>query len=174
MYFFDVFSGTRPTKILGSACIFGKSLKPVVFSMKLGVLAETKSYTDSDVFWLIALILLIARTFVLIAEGFLHDGGAKKILSQEKKRASLRPPLRPSGPAVYSDAIFNLPPNRGKDVQLLSTEVRATQQNPRYSVKNNVAIRMIATFMPKYNEIFNCLLCLYAISSVQQILLIIF
>ena len=67
-----------------------------------------------------------------------------------------------------------LTPHRGKDVQLLSTEVRATQQNPRYSVKNNVAIRMIATFMPKYNEIFNCLLCLYAISSVQQILLIIY
>ena len=67
-----------------------------------------------------------------------------------------------------------LTPHRGKDVQLLSTEVRATQQNPRYSVKNNVAIRLIATFMPKYNEIFNCLLCLYAISSVQQILLIIY
>ena len=64
-----------------------------------------------------------------------------------------------------------LPAHRGKDVQLLSTEVRATQQNPRYSGKNNVAIRMIATFMPKYNEIFNYFFCLYDISSVQQILL---
>ena len=43
-----------------------------------------------------------------------------------------------------------LPPHRGKDVQLLSTEVRATQQNPRYSGKNNVTMRMIATFMTKY------------------------
>ena len=81
-------------------------------------------------------------------------------------------PLGPCG--VLRCDFQSCPPHRGKDVQLLSMEVRATQQNPRYSVKNNVAIRMIATFMPKYNEIFNCFLCLYAISSVQQILLIIY
>ena len=63
---------------------------------------------------------------------------------------SLRPPLRPSGPAVSPDAIFNLTHHRQKNVQLLSTGVRATQQNPRYSGKNNVAMRMIATFMTKY------------------------
>ena len=64
--------------------------------------------------------------------------------------APLRPPLRPSGPSVCPDAIFNLAHHREKNVQLLSTEVRATQQNPRYSGKNNVAMRMIATFMTKY------------------------
>ena len=88
MYFFYVFSGTRPTKILGSACIFGKSLKPVVFSMKLGVLAETKSYTDSDVFLADSVNLLIARTFVLIAERFFNDGEAKKY-SAKKRNAPL-------------------------------------------------------------------------------------
>ena len=31
---------------------------------------------------------------------------------------------------------------------LLSKEVRDTQPNPRYSAKNNDAIRMIASFMP--------------------------
>ena len=34
-------------------------------------------------------------------------------------------------------------------VQLLNTEVRATQQNPFYSAKNDVALRMIAKFMPE-------------------------
>ena len=74
-------------------------------------------------------------------------------------RRALGPPLRPPLDA------------KGQDTQ---QKVRDTQPNPRYSAKNNVAIRMIATFMPKYNEIFNCFLCLYAISSVQQILLIIY
>ena len=35
-----------------------------------------------------------------------------------------------------------LPTDREKNVQLLSTEVRATQQNSRYSAKNNVAMRV--------------------------------
>ena len=101
-------------------------------------------------------------------------GHTAKKISAKKKNAPLSG-LRSAPRALRcAEMRFSiLPHHRGKDVQLLSTEVRATQQNPRYSVKNNVAIRMIATFMPKYNEIFNRLLCLYAISSVQQILLII-
>ena len=47
-----------------------------------------------------------------------------------------------------------VPTHREKNVQLLSTEVRATQQNSRYSAKNNVAMRLIVTFMPHINEIF--------------------
>ena len=42
--------------------------------------------------------------------------------------------------------------------RILSNEVRDTQQNPRHSAKNNVAIRMIATFMPK--KILHILICL--------------
>ena len=36
---------------------------------------------------------------------------------------------------------------------LLSREVRDTQPNPRYSAKNNDAIRMIASFMPIFLSI---------------------
>ena len=42
-----------------------------------------------------------------------------------------------------------LPTHREKNVQLLSTEVRATQQNSRYLAKNNLAMRLIVTFMPE-------------------------
>ena len=42
-----------------------------------------------------------------------------------------------------------LPSYHENKVQLLSKEVQATQQNLRYSAKNNVAIHMIATFMSK-------------------------
>ena len=59
-----------------------------------------------------------------------------------------------------------LPTHREKNVQLLSTEVRATQQNPRYSAKNNVAMRMIATFMPKI--IFICMLVLFITILITQ------
>ena len=65
-------------------------------------------------------------------------------------RASLRPPLRPSGPAVSPDAIFNLTRIHEKKRSATQHEVLATQQNSRYSVKNNVAMRMIAPFMPKF------------------------
>ena len=55
---------------------------------------------------------------------------------------------------------FSISPSlREKNVKILSNEVRDTQQNPRYSAKNNVAIRMIATFMPKnFLHILICLL----------------
>ena len=52
------------------------------------------------------------------------------------------------GPAMYPDAILNVAHHREKNVQLPRTEVRAIQQNPSYSAKNNVAMRLIATFMP--------------------------
>ena len=74
-----------------------------------------------------------------------RSGGRREARSAERSLER-----SPEGPAVCPDAIFNLAHHREKNVQLLSTEVRATQQNPRYSGKNNVAMRMIATFMTKY------------------------
>ena len=62
-------------------------------------------------------------------------------------RASLQPPLRPSGPAVHPRVIFQFYHPSWKKVKILSKKVRDTQANPRYSAKNNVAMRMIATFM---------------------------
>ena len=59
------------------------------------------------------------------------------------------PPLGPGG--VPRHHFQSCPHIRQKNIQLLSTEVRATQQNPRYSAKNNVAMRSIATFMTKLN-----------------------
>ena len=44
---------------------------------------------------------------------------------------------------------FNFTIHREK-VKILSKKVRDTQANPSYSAKNNVAIRMIATFMPNF------------------------
>ena len=43
---------------------------------------------------------------------------------------------------------FNFTTHRENKVKILSKKVRDTQANPRYSAKNNVAMRMIATFMP--------------------------
>ena len=63
--------------------------------------------------------------------------------------ASLRPPM--------------------KKAQLLSTEVRATQQNSRYSPKNNVAMRMIVTFMPKiYHRCYYFFGCIVRISELRN------
>ena len=59
-----------------------------------------------------------------------------------------RPERSPEGPAVLPRVIFNFTTHREK-VKILSKKVRDTQANPSYSAKNNVAIRMIATFMPK-------------------------
>ena len=43
---------------------------------------------------------------------------------------------------------LNFTTHRENKVNILSKKLRDTQTNPRYSAKNNVAIRMIATFMP--------------------------
>ena len=48
---------------------------------------------------------------------------------------------------VYWILIFTI---HRKKVKILSKKVRDTQANPRYSAKNNVAIRVIATFRPQY------------------------
>ena len=61
---------------------------------------------------------------------------------------------------------------REKNVKILSNEVRDTQQNSRYSAKNNVAIRMIATFMPKpsmFNLLF--LICFNLLTGYIHIIL---
>ena len=46
--------------------------------------------------------------------------------------------------------IFKLQNQSRQKVKILSKKFRDTQPNPRYSAKNNVAIRMIATFMPNF------------------------
>ena len=43
--------------------------------------------------------------------------------------------------------VFSFTTHRENKVKILSKKVRDTQANPSYSTKNNVAIRMIATFM---------------------------
>ena len=55
---------------------------------------------------------------------------------------------------------LNFTTHRENKVKILSKKVRDTQPNPRYSAKNNVAIRMIATFMPTTSfELFTPALC---------------
>ena len=61
-------------------------------------------------------------------------------------------PRRPDG--VPPCAFCNFTTHRGNKVKILSKKVRDTQANARYSAKNNVAIRMIATFMPTYLSLF--------------------
>ena len=62
-------------------------------------------------------------------------------------RSSLRPPLRPSGPTGSPHVIFQIWTSITKNIMLLSKKMWDTQPNPRYSAKNNDAIRMIASFM---------------------------
>ena len=158
-------------------------------------------------FWLIAWILLIAWTFVLIAERFFHDGGQdwKSHLStpqgprgrveagerrvfflgwyffgrrpkkySAKKKTRLSPAsAQPLGPCGVLRCDFQSCPPSWK-------RRSATQHgSPSYSAKstllsqNNVAIRMIATFMPKPSSIFNllfliCLIFLFIIFIVKK------
>ena len=72
------------------------------------------------------------------------SGGRRHEQSDER-----RPERSPEGPAAHPRVIFNFTIHREK-VKLLSKKVRDTQANPSYSAKNNVAIRMIATFMPNF------------------------
>ena len=64
--------------------------------------------------------------------------------------AERRPERSPEGPAVHPRVILNFTTHRENKVKILSKKVRDTQAKARYSAKNNVAIRMIATFMPSY------------------------
>ena len=73
----------------------------------------------------------------------------KHTAAHRRARASLRPPLRPSGPAVCPRVIFQFYHTSWKQRQDTQQKSRDTQPNPRYSAKNNVGMRMIAPFMPK-------------------------
>ena len=102
-------------------------------------------------FWLIAWILLIARTSVLIAECFFDDGWARlKMVSGHTAGpcAERRPERSPEGPAVCPRVIFQFYHTSWKQCQDTQQKSRDTQPNPRYSAKNNVGMRMIAPFMP--------------------------
>ena len=56
--------------------------------------------------------------------------------------------------------------HRENKVKILSKKVPDTQANPRYSAKNNVAIRMISTFIAKHNKIYNPDLLIYTCSNI--------
>ena len=60
------------------------------------------------------------------------------------RRLAKLPGVRRCTPCGYSI----LPPMVKKSFKILSKKIPDTQVNPRYSAKNNVAIRIIATFIP--------------------------
>ena len=142
--------------------LMGVSLFPSFNSMQSYRAQYSAIIQIATFFWLIAWICLISRTFLLISWLFFTMGG--KI---EKSHGG--PPPGPRGGAeagVRREApnggrsgaprarrwtpvwFFNFPTHRENKVKILSKKVRDTQANPRYSAKNNVAMRMIATFMP--------------------------
>ena len=128
------------------------------------MLTKERYYTDSDVFLADSVDFADSSDFRADSWTFFHDGWAALKIAcghtagpegrsggrSEARSAERRPERSPEGPAVCPDVIFNLAQISWKKVQLLSKEVQATQQNSRYSAKNNVAIHMIATFMSKY------------------------
>ena len=70
------------------------------------------------------------------------------------------------GLAVHPVWFFNFTTHRENKVKILSKKVPDTQANPRYSAKNNVAIRMISTFIAKHNKIYNPDLLIYTCSNI--------
>ena len=70
------------------------------------------------------------------------------------------------GPAVQPVWFFNFTTHRENKVKIVSKKVPDTQANPRYSAKNNVAIRMISTFIAKHNKIYNPDLLIYTCSNI--------
>ena len=146
-----------------------------IFGIKRGY------YTDSDVFLADSVNFADSSDFRADSWTFFsrwRGNIENRIWAHRRARGAERRPERgakrrteagaePRGPGGVPRCDFQCcPVIAKKNVQLLSTEVRATQQNSRYSAKNNVAIRMIATFMPKLNEIFNSFFRHYAIISI--------
>ena len=85
--------------------------------------------------------------------------------------------VRPTawGPKLAKkDMIFNVAQPPWKNVKLLSNKAQATQQNSSYSDKNNVAIRLIATFMPKFNEYYKLLSSHNSVLLIEQSNLLLF
>ena len=119
-------------------------------------------------FWLITWMWLISRTFLLITWCFSRSdfkfqkwqvgippgprGGAEAGERREAPNGgrSGAPRARRCTPVWF----LNFTTHRENKVKILSKKVRDTQANARYSAKNNVAIRMIATFMPTYLSLF--------------------
>ena len=60
----------------------------------------------------------------------------------------------PSGPTGSPHVIFQIWTSITKNIMLLSKKMWDTQPNPRYSAKNNDAIRMISSFMPNHYLMF--------------------
>ena len=81
----------------------------------------------------------------------------------EKPYGGTPPGLRSGAPRARRCApvwFLNFTTHRENKVKILSKKVRDTQPNPRYSAKNNVAIRMIATFIPTTSfDLFTSALC---------------
>ena len=61
-------------------------------------------------------------------------------------RGGVEAGAEPRGPVGIPTPDFQIWNQITKNIMLLSKEVRDTQPNPRYSAKNNDAIRMIASF----------------------------
>ena len=59
---------------------------------------------------------------------------------------------RPAGPRARQNphTWFSNFKSKHENIMLLHKKVRGTQPNPRYSAKNNDAMRLIASFMPIY------------------------
>ena len=79
-----------------------------------------------------------------------RSGGRREERSDER-----RPERSPSGPTGSPHVIFQIWTSITKNIMLLSKKMWDTQPNPRYSAKNNDAIRMISSFMPNYSFILN-------------------
>ena len=60
----------------------------------------------------------------------------------------------PSNPTGSPHVIFQIWTSITKNIMLLSKKMWDTQPNPRYSAKNNDAIRMISSFMPNHYLMF--------------------
>ena len=70
---------------------------------------------------------------------------------REERSDERRPERSPSGPTGSPHVIFQIWTSITKNIMLLSKKMWDTQPNPRYSAKNNDAIRMISSFMPNHN-----------------------
>ena len=116
----------------------------------LAILA--KYYTDSDVFLPDSLGFADSWDFLLIAWRFFHGGWVTLETTSGHTAgpvfflADNTQPRKKTGSGVCPDVLCYVIQSRWKKWQATQQKVQATQPNPSYSGKDNVAIRMIATF----------------------------
>ena len=121
------------------------------------------TYSDVVFGWVAWICLSISDFFAEYLDFFTMDGTIEKSHggAPPGPRGSARAGVRREAPhsgrsgaprarRCTSVWFFNFTIHREK-VKILSKKVWDTQANPSYSAKNNVAIRVIATFMPNTN-----------------------